>query len=113
MNINFNNRKFVVLENSENGEVSSKTVFSYYQTGKIIFGNYEGGIIIKGQILGKMMVNGHLSLVYQHLNIKGELLTGKCTTIPSVSENGKIILNESWQWTTQNKTKGYSMLTEL
>lgn len=37
--IDLNNKKFIALQNSENGEVSQQTCFHYFQQGKMIWQN--------------------------------------------------------------------------
>jgi hypothetical protein len=48
MKINYNNKTFVSKENTDNGEVSSQTIFKYYQEGSIVWADYSGGEIVKG-----------------------------------------------------------------
>jgi len=113
MKINLNNRKFTSKSNSSNGEVSAETIFHYEQNDAIIFAHYEGGDIIKGHLVGKWIENEYLDLVYHHINLKGELMTGKCKSYPSFNEDGKIILTEYWQWTCKDNSKGESQLIEI
>lgn len=51
--IDLNNKKFVALQNSENGEVSQQTCFHYFQQDKMIWAEYGGGEIAKGFLIGK------------------------------------------------------------
>ena len=50
---------------------------------------------------------------YQHLNKEGEMKTGYCHTIVSFSKDGKIQLNETWEWTSGGEGKGNSVLVEV
>jgi len=45
--INYNNKFFKPVSNSENGETSNETVFHYKQEGNILTSEYSGGQIIK------------------------------------------------------------------
>lgn len=109
--LNLNGKRFHSLKNSENGEVSSRTVFKYNQRGKIIWGTYEGGAIQFGTLSGVMKGN-KLYFTYQHENEEGELMTGKCETrVERV--NGKIELHEEWEWTCKDYSKGTSILEEV
>ena len=56
--INYNNKTFIIKDNTNNGEVCSKTLFKYYQEGDKIWGEYYGGSIIKGFIIGQVFNNG-------------------------------------------------------
>lgn len=46
--LNLDNKKFVAVENTANGEVSSQTEFHYHQQGNMIWAEYGGGEILKG-----------------------------------------------------------------
>ncbi|MCP4764309.1 MAG: n-acetylglutamate synthase [archaeon] len=111
--IDLNNKVFKSTSNSNNGEISDDTIFNYHQSGKIVWAEYVGGVIIKGTLIGKFIGNDNFEFVYQHLNEKNELLTGKCTSNIEIDENAKIILNENWQWTCRDYSKGKSKLIEI
>ncbi|MEL7269023.1 MAG: n-acetylglutamate synthase [Bacteroidota bacterium] len=113
MNINYNNKKFRPVENSANAETSESTVFIYEQNGNILSSSYSGGQIVKGHLIGMVDDNGNIDMRYHQINTKGELMTGKCQSIPEVLSNGKIRLHETWQWTSGDKSKGNSILEEM
>ena len=50
--LNLDNKKFIAVENTANGEVSSQTEFHYHQQGKMIWAEYGGGEILKGFLIG-------------------------------------------------------------
>jgi hypothetical protein len=107
------NKKFKASSNSENGEISETTIFHYRQNGKIIWADYSGGNIQKGHLIGLIEDNKYLQFEYHHVNLKNEILTGKCRSIISIQENGKLFLNEKWQWTCKDLIKGESVLVEI
>lgn len=109
--INLNQKIFKALNNSENGEVSSEVTFYYFQKENIVWGTYEGGQIIKGNLVG-LLDKEKLTMTYQHLNQQNEFLSGKCETKISTNKEGKILLNERWQWTCKDFSKGTSLLIE-
>lgn len=113
MKINYNNRKFRPISNSENGEVSGDMIFHYKQTGNILTCLYEGKNIIKGHLIGTVDQNGRIEMRYHQINKNGELMTGVCSSTPELSKNGKLQLNEEWQWTSGDKSKGTSTLEEV
>ncbi len=49
---------------------------------------------------------------YQHLNQKGELMTGKCFSTPETLSDGRIRLREKWQWTSGDFSEGESIVEE-
>lgn len=110
--INYNNKIFIPIVNSENGETSSETVFIYKQDGNILTSEYSGGKIIKGHLIGLVDENAAIEMCYHQVNLNGELMTGKCKSQPEILANGKIRLHESWEWTSGDKSKGESIIEE-
>ena len=113
MKLDLNNKKFTSKSNSDNGEVSEKTIFQYHQDGKIIWADYGGGEIIKGNLVGKYVEDDFFEFTYQHVNSNFEIMTGKCKSYPQIEDNGKITIKEYWQWTCLDKSTGESTLTEI
>lgn len=110
--MNYNNKTFVPVSNTENSETSSETVFLYKQVGHILTSEYSGGNIKKGHLIGLVDENGNIDMRYHQINNNDELMTGICTSKPEILKNGKIRLHESWQWTSGDKSKGESILEE-
>lgn len=113
MKINYNNKKFQPVQNTENGETSSHTIFKYKQSGNILTAKYEGGKILRGHLIGVVSRKGEIEMRYHHINSMGQLMTGKCFSVPEIMENGKIRLHESWEWTSHPQTRGHSVLEEI
>ena len=103
---------FQSIENSENGEVSSETIFHYHQNNEIVSADYKGGNIRKGHLLGKCL-NGNLEFTYQHINIEGNLMLGQCISTLSVLPDGRYKYHENWQWINGDKSKGTSQIIEI
>ncbi len=99
--------------NSENGEVNEQTIFTYHQKGKLLWAEYSGGNILKGFLIGTVSINGEFDFVYHHMNQAMQVKTGKCHSVPSVLEDGKIELSEKWEWTSGNYSEGESLLVEV
>ena len=110
--INYNDKIFRSVVNSENGETSNYTVFIYKQIGNILTSEYSGGKIINGHLIGLVDENGEIEMRYHQVNQKGELMTGICKSKPEILENGKIRLHETWEWTSGDKSKGQSIIQE-
>lgn len=113
MKINYDKRIFKSVSNSETGEVSDETRFYYHQKGNVVWAEYRGGEIIFGNLIAKVFEDDSLEMSYQHLNMQGELMTGKCLSKPEILENGKIRLHENWQWTSGDFSKGESIIEEI
>jgi len=111
--MNYNNLKFRSISNSENGEVSSDMVFHYKQTNNVLTCRYQGKNILEGHLIGLVDDAGIIQMSYHQVNSKGELMTGVCRSVPEILENGKIRLNEEWQWTSGDQSKGSTVLEEV
>ncbi|PQJ78608.1 cupin domain-containing protein [Polaribacter porphyrae] len=109
--LNLNGKKFKSVSSSDNGEVSATTVFHYRQKGTVIWATYEGGEILFGTLSGSIEKD-NLVFTYQHQNNNGDFKTGKCKTIVEMKD-GKLILNEEWEWTCDDYSKGESVLEEI
>ena len=110
--INYNNKIFRPIVNSENSETSNETVFTYKQVGNILTSEYSGGKIIAGHLIGVVDKNGNIGMSYHQVNDKNEIMTGICNSKPEILENGKIRLHENWKWTSGDKSKGKSTIEE-
>lgn len=109
--MNLNGKLFKAQSNSDNGEVGAGTIFHYRQKENIVWATYEGGDVLFGTLSGKREGN-QLYFTYQHQNLSGEFMTGKCTSEMRL-EGNKIRLYESWEWTCRDFSKGESILIEV
>ncbi|WP_299103551.1 n-acetylglutamate synthase [uncultured Winogradskyella sp.] len=113
MKINYNNKRFSPVQNSENAETTPETVFKYKQKGNILTSEYNGGQIVYGHLIGLVDENGNIEMRYHQVNKKGELMTGICCSKRELLPNGKIRLYEDWKWTSGDKSSGKSILEEI
>ncbi|TLV00823.1 n-acetylglutamate synthase [Dyadobacter luticola] len=110
--INYNNRIFKAVSNSENGEVETGMEFLYHQSGNIVTSTYHGDSILYGHLIALVDENGGLDMRYHQVNLRGELMTGICKSTPEIMSDGKIRLHEKWKWTSGDMSEGDSMLEE-
>lgn len=110
--INYNDKTFRPISNTENGETSSETVFYYKQVDNVLTSEYSGGKIRYGHLIGLVDNDGNIAMRYHQVNDKDELMTGICKSKPEILENGKIRLHENWEWTSGDKSKGQSIIEE-
>jgi hypothetical protein len=110
---NYDNKMFRGLSNSDNGEVSSETVFHYHQQSNVLSGTYSGGEIARGELLGVVRDDGSLDFFYHHINTAGELMAGRCHSVPERDSEGRIVLRESWQWLSGDRSSGESLVREV
>ncbi len=111
--INYNDKKFRTISNTDNGDTSSQTIFHYKQVNNLLTSEYSGGKITIGHILGLVSENGNIEMRYHQLNSNQELMTGICYSTPEIMPNGKIRLHECWQWTSGDNSKGNSIIEEI
>ena len=111
--MNYHNKKFKPVSNTENAETSGDTVFLYQQNGRILTSEYSGGQVVKGHLIGLVDEEGNIDMRYHQVNREGVLMTGVCRSRPEIMENGKVRLHEEWQWTSGNQSKGESILEEI
>ena len=111
--INYDNILFSSVLNTDNGEVSSSTIFQYHQNKDIVWAEYSGGEIIKGFLIGTSDNKSNLNFTYQHINQNSQIRTGKCISTPEILPNGKIRMLENWQWTNGDNSTGKSIIKEI
>lgn len=111
--MNYNNKTFRAVSNTDNGETSAETIFRYKQAGNVLTAEYRGGRILTGHLLGLVDEAGQLDFRYHQLNTNGELMTGRCQSVPELLPNGKIRLHETWQWTSGDQSSGTSVVDEV
>ena len=110
--MNLNGKSFRAISNSDHGEVSSATIFKYFEQDGLVWAEYSGGDILKGNLIGKRDDDGSLDLRYHHVNRRGEIKTGICRSKVEKDNNGKIRIKEKWKWTCDDYSEGESEMME-
>ena len=109
--LNFNNKRFSLIENSENGKVNSETIFEYKQDGDLVTADYFGGTVRYGKIIAELKDN-KLKMLYLCLTTDNELKAGRADAEISLTENNKIKLKLNWEWLGDKKDNGISEYIE-
>ena len=109
----YDNKTFRSVTNTANGEVSGDTVFHYHQQDRIVWAEYAGGSIARGFLLATVREDYSLDMRYQHVNTRGDLMTGRCHSTPERLPDGRLRLHERWQWTSGDGSSGESVLEEV
>lgn len=110
---NYNGRVFRSVSNSPNGEVGAETIFRYRQDSHVVWATYSGGSILFGTLLASADGQGVLDMRYQHLNQRGEFMTGQCHSTPTILADGRYRMSEIWQWTSGDRSSGESVVEEI
>jgi hypothetical protein len=111
--INYHNKRFRPVQNTENGETSAETIFLYQQEGTLLTSEYSGGKIKKGHLIGLVDEAGTIDMRYHQVNEQGELMTGTCRSKPEILPDGRIRLHETWRWTSGDGSEGSSIIEEI
>lgn len=111
--VDLDNKAFFTQSNSPNGDAANGTQFFYRQQGSRVWATYRGGGVRFGGLVAVWNHEGQLEMRYQHAATDGAYRTGRCTSTPSVSSDGRIVLEEEWQWTNGDSTSGRSTLIEI
>lgn len=111
--VSYDGRIFRSKANTPNGEVSAATTFTYHQADKIVWAEYSGGSIVRGHFIASLQPDDSLDARYHHINTSGELMTGKCKTMPEILEDGRLRLHETWEWTSGDCSRGESIVEEV
>ena len=113
MRIDYNDRLFRAVSNSEAGEVDDQTLFSYRQYGDVVWATYQGGAIAFGTMVGVVRTDGTLDLRYQHVSATGAIKAGRCVSTPEVIVGDRIRLHEAWEWSEGGHGAGTSIVEQV
>ena len=112
-NINYDRRVFRALGSARQGEIAPDAVFHYFhERDGLVWAEYCGGTIVKGMSLAQKKEDGSLDMRYQHVNTRGQFMTGACNSVPEVLADGRYRLRETWQRTSGDFSAGESVLEE-
>lgn len=104
-------RRFAAVADVPGGEVGTDTLFTYHERDGEIWGAYEGGSIRRGYLVGTRD-GDTLDFRYTQLNTAGETSTGHCVSKVRVLADGRLRLEESWEWESRPGT-GTSAVEEI
>jgi hypothetical protein len=108
--IDYNGRRFGPV--GEGGAESAR-VAAYRQEGDLLWGRFTGGTARRGSLTGVVEPDGRLRFVYGMVLTDGRIITGSCTSVPTVLDDGRVRLTESWERYGEHADRGTSYLEEL
>jgi hypothetical protein len=109
--LSYNNKRFVGVENYDDGDLTQDVLFHYKQVGNTVWGTFEGGRVRFGTLVADVLENNQLRMVWQYLNIDGEFVSGECLSKPKLLPDGRLRLEETWS--TANGPTGTSAIEEI
>ena len=90
-------RRFRVAAMDAGGEATLATVFEYHEQDGLVWARYEGGAVRLGFLVGTRR-DDRLDFRYTQLNESGETSSGHCSTTISTLPDGRLHLDEVWEW---------------
>lgn len=111
MKYDINNKTFLLLQNSDSGEVDESTSFYYNQKGNLVTAEYSSGSIEYGKIIA-ILKEDHLDMLYQCVTKDSKLKAGQAIANISVNQRNKIVLKLNCQWLNESKESGTSVYIE-
>jgi hypothetical protein len=90
-------RRFRVSAMGAEGEASEATVFAYHEHDGVVWARYEGGAVRLGFLVGTRQ-HDRVHFRYSQLNESGETSNGRCSTMISTLPDGRLRLDEDWEW---------------
>jgi GNAT superfamily N-acetyltransferase len=95
---NFHKKQFTVIKNDGvDVEVTTETVFNFYQNEELIYAEYKGGKVKYGEIFGRIE-NDTVHFYYSQVNYEGVKNQGSSIDEIKILENNKLQLIDRWEW---------------
>ncbi|CAM3684296.1 hypothetical protein KIPE111705_20450 [Kibdelosporangium persicum] len=104
-------RRFRAVADTVGGEVEASTLFTYHEKDGEIWAEYSGGKISRGYLVGTRD-GDRLDFRYTQLNTEGETNTGHCVATVETLPDGRLRLNEKWEWESRDGS-GTSVVEEV
>jgi hypothetical protein len=89
-------RCFTAVDNV-GGEVDPSTEFAYHEDGDLVWARYSGGGVRLGFLVGTRS-GDEVDFRYTQLNPRGETSTGHCVSRVEQLADGRLRLEEKWEW---------------
>ncbi|WP_440988840.1 hypothetical protein [Haloarchaeobius baliensis] len=109
--LSLDGRTLVGVENDEAGEVGGDTRFQFEQDGDRIHAHYAGGTIVEGHLVGTLD-DGQWDVRYVQLHADGETATGHSVGDVTLLDDGRIRVDDEWEWESR-PGGGASVLEEV
>jgi hypothetical protein len=92
------------------GQVGTRTRFEYHEAHGVIWADYAGGDVVRGHLVGTR-AGDLLDFRYVQLKQDGTTACGHCRSTVVELPDGRVRLEESWQWESQHGS-GTSVVEE-
>jgi hypothetical protein len=95
------------------GTPGASPVAHYHQRGDLLWGEFSGGEVRRGSLAGTSTPQGALDFAYCMVLDSGEVVSGRCHSVPELLDDGRIRLLERWERYGPGGSRGLSALEEL
>lgn len=111
----YNDRRFVGVENYDGGDLTAEVIFHYRQEGTEVRGSFRGGRVQEGKLVAECLPDGRLDMIWQYLNVDGQFVSGCCQSTPTILPDGRYRLDEEWIITggPNQRLEGRSAIEEI
>ncbi len=82
------------------GQVGTRTRFTYHEKDGEIWAEYTGGDVVRGHLVGTRE-GDMLDFRYVQLKQDGTTSSGRCVSTVVELPDGRVRLEESWEWESQ------------
>ncbi|MGW6458418.1 hypothetical protein ACWF94_21305 [Streptomyces sp. NPDC055078] len=82
------------------GQVGTRTRFTYHERDGRIWAEYEGGDVVHGRLVGTRE-GDRLDFRYVQLKTDGTTSSGHCASTVVETADGRVRLEETWEWESQ------------
>jgi hypothetical protein len=105
-------REFAAEADVAGGDVGPATVFRYRERDDgMIEASYAGGSVRLGHLVG-VREGDELRFRYVQVRADGTTASGRCTSVISVLDDGRLAMDEDWAWESEAGS-GTSRVVEL
>jgi hypothetical protein len=111
--LSYDGRRFRSAARETADQAGSGPVGHYHQAGSVVWAEFAGGRVVRGSLVGSCDPEGVLSLAYCQLLSDGSVLAGRCTSIPTVLDDGRVRLREHWERFGAHAATGVSVIEEI
>jgi hypothetical protein len=110
MTLNYDGRRF---SPSDGVPGESSPVAVYRQDGDLLWGEVSGGDVRRGALTGTCAPDGTLDFAYCMVLQSGEIVSGRCSSTPTVLADGRVRLHEEWERYGAGGSRGVSSIEEV
>jgi hypothetical protein len=83
----------------------------YHQEGDMVWAEFGDGQRLMGRLVGRRRPDGSIDAAYCQVSADGDVVAGRCVSVPTVLPDGRLRLEERWRRI--DGTSGVSFIEEL